>query len=145
VRLQQTTTTKAAKTHTYLFVSKARQDVDNGCYSSLDHTSLGVIHSNFSQQLLHLESRKRRIRHRFSNRRLISHKTLMTATSLHCRQRTKCKRRGNGAVDLNDKESSVEEEEPEEELAAEEKRGGDDEQDRRRWPGFVLILMSAKP
>jgi hypothetical protein len=119
--LQQTTTTKAAKTHTNLFVSKARKDVDNGCYSSLDHTSLGVVHSNFSQQLLHLESRKRRIRHRFSNCRLISHKTLMTTTSLHCRQRTKCKRRGNGAVDLNDKESSVEEPgEPNERLAAEE-------------------------
>jgi hypothetical protein len=79
----------AAKTHTYLFVSKARKEVDNGCYSSLDHTRLRVIHSNFSQQLLHLESRKRRVRHRFSNRRLISHKTLMTTTSLHCRKRTK--------------------------------------------------------
>jgi hypothetical protein len=39
-------------------------------------------------------------------------------TSLHCRQRTKCKRRGNAAVDLNDIESSVEE--PEEPLVAEE-------------------------
>jgi hypothetical protein len=28
--LQQTTTTKAAETYTYLFVSKAGKDVDNG-------------------------------------------------------------------------------------------------------------------
>jgi hypothetical protein len=43
----------------------------------------------------------------------------MTTRSLQCRQRTKCKRRVNEAVDLNDKESSVEEE-PEERLTAEE-------------------------